>query len=72
MDKKAMYLCNGEKEDCRKKTAGGKLVCYRLSDGNEIAVCRHTSDIRYAKNFEQHIPYENAKYWEKERRTNEQ
>ena len=53
MDKKAMYLCNGEKEDCRKKSANGELVCYRHSDGNEIAVCHHTSDIRYARNFEQ-------------------
>ena len=53
MDKKAMYLCNGKKEDCRKKSADGELVCYRHSDGNEIAVCRHTSDIRYARNFKQ-------------------
>ena len=66
MDKKAMYLCNGEKEDCRKKSAGGALVCYRLSDGNEIAVCQHTSDIRYARNFEQVGMYKNGPFYEKE------
>lgn len=57
MKTKIMYLCNGKREECKKNT------CYTKGGG-----CQHTSDIRYARNFEQHIPYENAKYWEKERR----
>lgn len=43
------YLCNGEVENCRKKH------CYKK--GGE---CRHTLDIRYAKNFGEPIKRETA------------
>lgn len=51
-----MYLCNGEKTDCRKND------CH-INGGR----CRHTKDVRYAKNFEQKLPdIPRSKYWEKE------
>ena len=41
---KVFYICNGEKPDCTKKH------CYRKG-GEEV--CRHTTDIRFAKNFKE-------------------
>lgn len=37
-----MFLCNGEKEGCRKTN------CYKNTDK---CPCKHTSDIKYAMNF---------------------
>lgn len=39
---KIWYLCDGEKQDCKKRT------CYKNTTGN---ACRLTSDINHAKNF---------------------
>lgn len=52
---KIMYLCNGNREGCKKNT------CY-TKGGN----CHHTSDIRYARNFEQRGMYKNGFFYEKE------
>lgn len=40
--KKVLYLCNGEKADCK------KTHCYKKV-GNEG--CKYTFDVKYAKNF---------------------
>ena len=45
MDNKIYFLCDGEKEDCR------IIHCYKNTD-DPICVCRHTTDITHAKNFE--------------------
>ena len=44
-----LYLCDGEKEDCRKRS------CYKTIGDNENP-CRHTADITHAKNFKQAYP----------------
>ncbi|MCD8038895.1 MAG: hypothetical protein LUE96_07420 [Lachnospiraceae bacterium] len=50
------YICNGQKEGCR------KTDCYINGGG-----CRHTRDVKFAKNFEQKFPnIPHSKYWEKE------
>ena len=38
------YLCDGEKKGCR------KTICYKII-GNCETACKHTKDIRHAKNF---------------------
>ena len=45
MDNKIYFLCDGEKEDCR------RTHCYKNTD-DPVCVCRHTTDITHAKNFE--------------------
>lgn len=52
--RKIFYLCNGQKEDCKKKD------CF-INGGR----CRHTTDVRYAKNFKKNNPQVGT-YWEKE------
>lgn len=44
-DKIVRYLCNGQKEDCKKRT------CYMNGDKSDHT-CFWTRDVRYAKNFE--------------------
>lgn len=39
------YLCNGQKEGCKKRT------CYMNGDKSDHT-CFWTRDVRYAKNFE--------------------
>ena len=46
---KINYLCDGEVENCKKKTCY-KTNCYKGENANEI-VCKYTKDIRHAKNF---------------------
>lgn len=54
------YLCDGEKEDCRKR------ICYKTIGDREKA-CKHTKDIRHAKNFHKKLPkIPQADFWEKE------
>ena len=53
MERRVFYLCNGEKEDCKKRT------CYK--NGGE---CKHTSNVEYALNFER--PRKNCAFFEKE------
>lgn len=56
MMRKVFYLCNGQKDDCEKRT------CYK-NGGN----CRHTSDINHALNFETKGRYKNGgNFYEKE------
>lgn len=47
------YLCNGEDENCKKNN------CYKKG-----GMCKHTTDIRFAKNF--YKPYKPARYREKD------
>ena len=49
------YLCNGEREKCKKRN------CYK-NGGN----CRHTTDISHAMNFERRGKYKNGSFYEKE------
>lgn len=42
MDNRILYLCNGEKTDCK------KTHCYKNTDD---VPCRYTSDIRFAESF---------------------
>lgn len=44
-DNNVRYLCNGQKEDCKKRT------CYMNGDKSDHT-CFWTRDVRYAKNFE--------------------
>ena len=44
-DKVVRYLCNGQKEDCKKRT------CYMNGDKSDHT-CFWTRGVRYAKNFE--------------------
>lgn len=54
------YLCDGEKEECRKRN------CYKTI-GNCETACKHTKDIRHAKNFQKMLPHiPQADFWEKE------
>ena len=60
------YLCDGEKEDCRKRK------CYKTIGDCETA-CKHTKDIRHAKNFRKIFPeIPQADFWEKETAPSEQ
>ena len=52
---RVFYLCNGQKEDCE------KTDCYMNGGG-----CKHTTDVRYAKNFIVENPYFPDSYHEKE------
>ena len=57
---KIHYLCNGEKKDCNKR------ICHKTIGDCELA-CKHTKDVRYAKNFSKRIPQVKASgYWEQE------
>ena len=47
-DKVVRYLCNGQKEDCKKRT------CYMNGDKSDHT-CFWTRDVRYAKNFEKRM-----------------
>lgn len=55
MDERIMYLCNGEKLDCK------KTHCYKNTDDDP---CRHTSDINYAINFCKKVYGSHIRYWE--------
>lgn len=62
MDNKIYFLCDGEKEDCK------RTYCYKNTDDTP---CKRTSDINHAKNFEKmpHGGYrekEDGKTWEEE------
>lgn len=50
---KVFYLCDGEKEDCKKNT------CYKNGGG-----CKHTSNVKHALNFKG--AGENGSFYEKE------
>lgn len=52
---KVFYLCDGEKEDCK------KMTCYK--NGGE---CKHTSNIEHALNFERVGKNEKGTFYEKE------
>lgn len=52
---RVFYLCNGQKEDCE------KTDCYMNGGG-----CKHTSNVRYAKNFTLVSPRCAETYYEKE------
>lgn len=55
---RTFYLCNGQKEDCEKRK------CY-INGGD----CKHTTDAKFAKNFEKRNNSEKAAYWENETAT---
>lgn len=56
MTQKVFYLCDGEKDDCKKRD------CYK-SGGR----CKHTKDIRHAKNFHtRSLQADKEVFWEKE------
>lgn len=62
MDNKIYFLCDGEKEDCK------RTYCYKNTNDEP---CKRTSDINHAKNFEKmpHEGYrekEDGKKWEEE------
>ena len=62
MDNTILFLCDGEKEDCK------KTYCYKNTDDEP---CKRTADINHAKNFEKmpHGGYrekEDGKTWEEE------
>ena len=62
MGYKVFFLCDGEKEDCK------KTCCYKNTDDTP---CKRTSDINHAKNFEKmrHGGYrekEDGKTWGEE------
>ena len=56
MEKKVFYLCDGEKEDCK------KTKCYQ--NGGE---CKYTEDIEHAKNFSKEEHREESSFWEEEK-----
>ncbi len=58
------YLCNGQKEGCKKRT------CYMNGDKSDHT-CFWTRDVRYAKNFEKNkdVVAEDV-YYEKETASN--
>jgi hypothetical protein len=53
--KRIFYLCDGERENCKKRN------CYK--NGGD---CRHTTDISHAMNFERRGKYKNGSFYEKE------
>lgn len=62
MDNKIYFLCDGEKEDCK------RTYCYKNTNDEP---CKRTADINHAKNFEKmpHGGYrekEDGKTWEEE------
>jgi transcriptional/translational regulatory protein YebC/TACO1 len=48
-----MYLCDGEKPDCKKRT------CYKNG-----GYCRHTKSVEYAVNFSRKGPVNHSTFWE--------
>ena len=67
---KINYLCDGEVENCKKKTCY-KTNCYKGENANEI-VCKYIKDIRHAKNFQKMFPnIPQAAFWEKDTASNE-
>lgn len=52
---KIFYLCDGERENCKKRN------CYK--NGGD---CRHTTDISHAMNFERRGKCKNGSFYEKE------
>ena len=57
---KINYLCDGEVENCKKKTCANEIVC------------KYTKDIRHAKNFQKMFPnIPQAAFWEKDTASNE-
>ena len=52
---KVFYLCDGEKENCKKNT------CYKNGRG-----CKYTSDVKHALNFKKAGESENSSFYEKE------
>lgn len=54
-EKTIWYLCDGEKQDCK------KTHCYKNTD---IEPCRHTRDIEHAINFRKEEPGGRENYWE--------
>jgi hypothetical protein len=53
-----MYLCDGEKTDCKKRT------CYKNG-----GYCRHTKDVEHAVNFEKNTYGSHSTYIETSRDT---
>lgn len=56
---KVLYLCNGEKPDCRQRG------CYKKGS-DQRCECRYTSDIQYAKNFQEANLREDSLFIERE------
>lgn len=54
-EKRIWYLCDGEKDDCRKSH------CYKNTD---LEPCRHTRDIEHAVSFEKKETSGRISYWE--------
>lgn len=52
---KIFYLCDGERENCKKRN------CYK--NGGD---CRHTTDISHAMNFKRRGKCKNGSFCEKE------
>ncbi len=42
---KILFLCDGEKADCKKKH------CYKETDPEDPDCCRHTADVAHAIHF---------------------
>ena len=57
-ERSIMYLCDGEREGCKKTT------CYKTV-GNVEDACKHTTDVNHAKNFHQRCK-KSAVLWEEE------
>lgn len=55
MEQRVFYLCDGKKEDCKRRN------CYQ--NGGE---CKHTEDIEHAKNFSITTHHEES-FWEEEK-----
>ena len=60
------YLCDGEKEDCKKNNCYKKVIS---SEENSL-VCKHTKDVCHAKNFQKRVPIEQGGFWENELKRN--
>ena len=56
IEQRVFYLCDGEKEDCKRTN------CYQ--NGGE---CKHTEDIEHAKNFSKKEDLEESPFWEDEK-----
>lgn len=52
---KIFYLCDGERENCKKTS------CYKSGGG-----CKHTSNVEHALNFKRVGKSENGSFYEKE------
>ena len=55
MVERVFYLCDGERENCKKRK------CYK--NGGD---CKRTTDINHAMNFERRGKYKNGSFYEKE------